>query len=394
MGTTDRYTDDLTIKLSSGKSLTIDADLVTFTGAISSSGALGNTVVTGTLSVSGVTTLAGSLIANGDITKASSLEIGATGGSSDLSLISGRDIILNPSDDISITPTNDYTLSTGGSIVSASTGTQAVKSDSTLTLTGAAGVGQGSITLNASGMFFSGTQDATYVADFSNSSTVVGSDVMRVRTLTESPVSSTRYMIFSSGVAQTTRGVIRSASSATDGAFLTEGVSGDSSAHGAASEVEVNVAGDCVFVSGSADYGEFIECGNLTEWPVDLKEGERYLGLPEGYIVYIRDKAFYKEGPGTPMVVSHRSIVVGNERVDETTVGQIVSFIGQVPVMVMGIVNSGDLIVPTGSHYAEAVSADNITFPQYMRAIGTAWESSDKEELKKVMCSVGVKNTY
>ena len=395
MGTVDRYTDDLKVKLSSGKTLTLDADTVAFTGDVSISGALGNTTITGSLSVSSTATFSGSIVANGDITRAATLSITATGVSSDLTLTSGRDINLVGNDDINVTPTNDYDLTAGDEVNITSGTTCAVIAYSSLSLTGAFGLTQCAVNISSSGLFLSGTQDSTYVVDLLNRSTTVGSDVLMVRTLTESPSSSTRYATFASGAAQTTRGLIRGAATATSSAFYSEGTSGDSAAYGISPDnVEVNSTGDCAFVSGSADYGEFIECGDLSEWPVEVPEGDKYLGLPEGYIVYVRDKAFYKEGPGTPMVVSHRSIIVGNERVDEESVGQVMSFIGQVPVLVTGVVNSGDLLIPTGDFYAEAFSPDNITLAQYMRAIGTAWESSDKEDMKRVMCSVGVKNTY
>jgi len=62
-------------------------------------------------------------------------------------------------------------------------------------------------------------------------------------------------------------------------------------------------------------------------------------------------------------------------------------------VCVSGPVNSGDLLIPSGSYYATAISPEDITFGDYIKVIGTAWSSSSVEGISKVMCSVGIKNT-
>jgi hypothetical protein len=384
MGTIDRYSDDHKLSLSAGKLLTIDAEDIFFTGDI------GDTSINGELSVSG------EIIANGGITRGADLDIYTTGFTSSITLTSSRDVNIDSSFDIFINASDDFRVDAVDEVDIYAGGVMTLNSDSTIHMhTGFSGVNQTSISLSSFGMKVYGALSSTYIADIVNESTDPGAEGLMVRTLTESPNSSTRYVTFAKGAAKTITGLIRGASTDTSAAFLSAGTSGDTIAYGQTSDlVEVNVTGDCVFVSGSADYGEFIKCGDINEWPVSKQDGNKYIGLPEGYIVYVRNQAFYKEGPGTPMVVTHRSIIIGNERAGDDSAGQVLSFIGQVPVFVIGPVNSGDLIIPTCNFYGKAISPNNIVFSQYIRAIGTAWESSDKDDVKRIMCSIGVKNVY
>jgi len=95
------------------------------------------------------------------------------------------------------------------------------------------------------------------------------------------------------------------------------------------------------------------------------------------------------------MVITNRAIVVGNERPDvgPTNECEILSFIGQIPVMCYGAVADGDLLIPNPEepNTLIAVPADEITFAQYRQAVGTAWGSTDHEGLKKVQCAIGKK---
>jgi hypothetical protein len=152
--------------------------------------------------------------------------------------------------------------------------------------------------------------------------------------------------------------------------------------------------GDVVFASGSADYAEWVSAGDLNEWSdISLNFNSGWLGLQEGYVVYVRNKAFYKEAPGTPMVVTHRAIVVGNER-EGNSLGEILSFIGQVPVIVDGRVESGDFLIPTGGNFCIAKHPGYITFQDYIRAVGVAWQSKEDDERGKVLCAIGVRSIY
>jgi hypothetical protein len=70
-----------------------------------------------------------------------------------------------------------------------------------------------------------------------------------------------------------------------------------------------------------------------------------------------------------------------------------VTFIGQTPVRIRGIVHAGDYIVPSGLNDGTgiAVPHDDITFTQYLLSVGIAWESSDATGIKKVNAAIGIK---
>ena len=163
-------------------------------------------------------------------------------------------------------------------------------------------------------------------------------------------------------------------------------------------DFHLNSPGDCVFATNNADYGEWIEVGDAHEWlseeEVSLKveQNNFYFGLPPGTVVYIREKKLWKSRPGVPMVVSYRSAVVGNEKPDKTSdknyFGQILAFVGQTEVNVSGPVESGDFIVASGELHCEAISPSNITFQQYMDAVGRAIESNSDVSVKRVWCAI------
>lgn len=181
-----------------------------------------------------------------------------------------------------------------------------------------------------------------------------------------------------------------------EAAFVTD--SGTSPATGASGQVNI-ASYDCVYASGGADYGEWLAIGDLDEWGINREDTlaniNGRLGLPEGWVVYVRDNAFWKEGPGTPMVVTQRAMVVGNEREHKDPyIGEILSFIGQVPVIVNGPVKSGDFLIPSGSMFCTAKDPATITFEEYMKVIGTAWENKEEAEQGLVLCAIGVKNTF
>lgn len=183
----------------------------------------------------------------------------------------------------------------------------------------------------------------------------------------------------------------------TEAAFVTDG--SYSPAIGASGLPVAIGTYDCVYASGGADYGEWLAIGDLDEWGINREDTlaniNGRLGLPEGWVVYVRDNAFWKEGPGTPMVVTQRAMVVGNEREHKDPyIGEILSFIGQVPVIVNGPVKSGDFLIPSGSMFCTAKDPATITFEEYMKVIGTAWESKEEAGQGLVLCAIGVKNTF
>jgi len=106
-----------------------------------------------------------------------------------------------------------------------------------------------------------------------------------------------------------------------------------------------------------------------------------------------------KPEPGT-IINYHRTYLVvsspqtaaftGNDQYDENS-AILVAFAGQVPVKVRGKVREGDYILPGEEGTGMAVNPEGITFEQYRKAVGIAWEGSDAEGVKKVNVAIGVK---
>ena len=140
--------------------------------------------------------------------------------------------------------------------------------------------------------------------------------------------------------------------------------------------------GSAQFYSRGADFGEWFELGDETEWP------ESYI-LPEGMVVYVKDRKIYRKADGVPFVVTNRALVVGNY-VDASKKGAILSFAGQVPVVIEGKCSVGDLVIPNDNS-AYAINPNMILFSEYKRALGTCLESKDDESPSHVWVAVGKK---
>jgi hypothetical protein len=71
-----------------------------------------------------------------------------------------------------------------------------------------------------------------------------------------------------------------------------------------------------------------------------------------------------------------------------------VGFMGQVPVKVRGVVQSGDYIIPSGLNNGEgiAISPEDLTLDQIGMVIGRSWSDSDYEGLNMVNAVIGVKS--
>ena len=167
----------------------------------------------------------------------------------------------------------------------------------------------------------------------------------------------------------------------------------------------VQEAGAVQYITRGADYGELLEVGDKEEWgpapfltweeSVHAGDGVTPFGIPSGTIVYIRDQKVWMTGPGTPMAVTTRSAVIGNN-INTKNPWVVVSFIGQLPVFIHGPAKQGDYLIPD-IHTPMAVRAidkDECSFEDYKKAIGTCWQDAiDKHELElhQVMCAIGVK---
>lgn len=144
-------------------------------------------------------------------------------------------------------------------------------------------------------------------------------------------------------------------------------------------EFNVGVA----FLSGGADYAEWIEKANAEE---DLFPGE-VVGIHRGKASKITSGADHF------LAVSTNPIVLGNmppEGREEAHAK--IAFLGQVPIRVVGKVSSGDYILPSGKNdgMAVAFSPERLPAQRYREIIGVAWENSNSEAPALVNVALGL----
>jgi hypothetical protein len=140
-------------------------------------------------------------------------------------------------------------------------------------------------------------------------------------------------------------------------------------------------------VSGGADYAESLP-------RLDEKEN-----LEAGDVVGIVDGKVTRRTAGAQHVsaITDRPIVVANSpRPDDPRKFEKVSFLGQVNVKVRGPVQAGEYIVPSGANDGLGVAqpAEKISPQQAGQILGQAWESSAKEEPKRVLVAVGLPSSH
>ncbi|MCB0534615.1 MAG: hypothetical protein KDD14_20600, partial [Saprospiraceae bacterium] len=148
-------------------------------------------------------------------------------------------------------------------------------------------------------------------------------------------------------------------------------------------KIENNNSGNVQYETNGADYAESLERLDHSE---QIADGE-VVGVYGGKISKRTD------GADWVMAVSDNAAVLGNAIFDGTEANyESISFIGQIPVWVRGIVSKGDYIVASGLNdgMAIAVSPINITPEQGSRIVGRAWESKESTEVARVNTVVGL----
>ncbi len=128
------------------------------------------------------------------------------------------------------------------------------------------------------------------------------------------------------------------------------------------------------FESGGADYAEWLKKYNPNE---NLTYGD-VVGVRSGEIssTFLDADQF--------MVISQNPIVTGAMPLSsEEHLYKRVAFIGQVPVKVLGRVNKGDYILPSGNGDGKAIAVDpgQMRVNDYQRIVGVAWEEYHGEAL-------------
>jgi hypothetical protein len=144
-----------------------------------------------------------------------------------------------------------------------------------------------------------------------------------------------------------------------------------------------NGSGGVTYTTSGADFAEYLPRRDESE-PIEAGD---IVGLSAGTIT--------RSTIGTDRlrVISSTPAVVGNTPPnDQIDRFRKVAFIGQVPVKVLGAVQAGDYVVPSGRHdgIGVALAPEKLRPSQYSQIVGVASESSDEPSVKKVMVEVGL----
>jgi hypothetical protein len=135
------------------------------------------------------------------------------------------------------------------------------------------------------------------------------------------------------------------------------------------------------FESGAGDYAEWLPKADAAE-----------VMLP-GYLVGMKNGEISKkiDWDSKPMVISTQPIVLGNKQVDHKLY-QKVAFLGQVPVRVIGKVDAGDYILPSGfdDGLGRAVHPGQMSAEDYSKVVGVAWSASDHDPNTMINVAVGL----
>lgn len=140
------------------------------------------------------------------------------------------------------------------------------------------------------------------------------------------------------------------------------------------------------YASGAGDYAEYLERLNINE---TMSYGD-IVGLNGGKISKNTTSA------QRMMVISYKPAVLGAlPQPGEEQFYEKVAFMGQVPVKVIGKVNIGDYILPSGNNdgLGVALSPDKIVLKDIKNIVGVAWESSDEQfSYNLINTAVGINN--
>lgn len=139
------------------------------------------------------------------------------------------------------------------------------------------------------------------------------------------------------------------------------------------------------YESSSGDYAEWLE---KTDEDEVFQAGE-IVGIVNGKITKNTIDADQLS------CISFAPIVLGNKPpADKTSLYEKVAFLGQVPVKVIGKVNRGDYIIPSGLNDGTgiAVAPEMMTIDEYLIVLGRTWGESDNEDIKYVNTAIGFDN--
>jgi hypothetical protein len=137
------------------------------------------------------------------------------------------------------------------------------------------------------------------------------------------------------------------------------------------------------YQSGSGDYAEWLPKAN----PEETFSPGQVVGIKNGQI------SLNTKGADKLFVISTKPIVLGNMP-ENGKQGDyaMAAFMGQVPVHVIGKVNSGDYILPSGYNngFAKAISPLNMKAEDYANIVGMAWSSSNSDSYSQINVAIGL----
>jgi len=146
--------------------------------------------------------------------------------------------------------------------------------------------------------------------------------------------------------------------------------------------IEGNSSSNTTYITSGSDFAEWLPKINSDEY----FEAWDIVGVFEGKI------SKNTEGAQLVSVISDRAGFLGNapETKEEENNGKRVAFIGQVPVKIIGIVNAGDYITPSGNNDGIGIAVKPSNINKNMQIVGIAWESNLSSAVKPVNVAIGM----
>jgi hypothetical protein len=135
------------------------------------------------------------------------------------------------------------------------------------------------------------------------------------------------------------------------------------------------------YMTQGADYAEYLEKENPNEI---IRKGD-VVGVLNGKVSKRTDNAQQF------LVASTSPAVAGNWPGENKDGYELIAFFGQVHVNVMGKVNLGDYIIPSGNNDGTgiAIAPNELTLEDKQRIIGRAWSSSETNESSYINVAIG-----
>lgn len=139
------------------------------------------------------------------------------------------------------------------------------------------------------------------------------------------------------------------------------------------------------YESGAGDYAEWLE---RAKGEPDMRYGD-IVAVNGGKISLNTTHGSHY------MIVSQRPIVLGNApQSDKKALYEKVAFMGQVPVKVVGKVDVGDYIIPSGKNDGTgiAVKPSQMMISDFAKVVGVAWQAAKDAPLNYVNVGIGLNN--